>query len=246
MQRYLVDEVQKVYRSQGVYINDKHIEVIVRQMLRRVRIEHAGDADFLPGELVDRLKFEEANKRVLAEGGEAVTAEQMLLGITKSSLQTDSFLAAASFQETTRVLTDAALEGTVDRLVSLKENVIIGKLIPAGTGIRAREEAAALRRQQAEEQAAAALFSDEGDADGDGQEAVAASAATAAATLQEQATRFFEGGDGEEPVAEASFEAPPAEASLGEAAMEASTESAPAETAAEEPTAEDSAEEPAV
>ncbi len=246
VQRYLVDEVQKVYRSQGVYINDKHIEVIVRQMLRRVRIEHAGDADFLPGELVDRLKFEEANKRVLAEGGEAVTAEQMLLGITKSSLQTDSFLAAASFQETTRVLTDAALEGTVDRLVSLKENVIIGKLIPAGTGIRAREEAAALRRQQAEEQAAAALFSDEDDADGDGQEAVAVTAADAAASLQEQATRFFEGGDGDEPVADIPVDAPTAEASLGEAAMEASIESTPGETAAEESTGEDPPEEPAV
>ena len=232
VQRYLVDEVQKVYRSQGVYINDKHIEVIVRQMLRRVRIEHAGDADFLPGELVDRLKFEEANKRVLAEGGEAVTAEQMLLGITKSSLQTDSFLAAASFQETTRVLTDAALEGTVDRLVSLKENVIIGKLIPAGTGIRAREEAAALRRQQAEEQAAAALFSDEDD--GDGQETVAAAAATAAATLQEQATRFFEGGDGEETVADVPVDAPAGEASVTEAAAEASSGDAPVEAAAEE------------
>ena len=234
VQRYLVDEVQKVYRSQGVYINDKHIEVIVRQMLRRVRIEHAGDADFLPGELVDRLKFEEANKRVLAEGGEAVTAEQMLLGITKSSLQTDSFLAAASFQETTRVLTDAALEGTVDRLVSLKENVIIGKLIPAGTGIRAREEAAALRRQQAAEQAAAALFSEEGDTGGEEQEAVAATAATSAATLQEQATRFFEGGDGEEPVAEASFDGPTAEASAAEPKAEQSqAESSPGDAAAE-------------
>ena len=234
VQRYLVDEVQKVYRSQGVYINDKHIEVIVRQMLRRVRIEHAGDTDFLPGELVDRLKFEEANERVLAEGGEAVTAQQMLLGITKSSLQTDSFLAAASFQETTRVLTDAALEGTVDRLVSLKENVIIGKLIPAGTGIRAREEAAALRRQQAEEQAAAALFSDEDDADGDGREAVAVTAADAAASLQEQATRFFEGGDGEDAVADVPIDAPAAEASITEPAVEASAANAPAEAAAEE------------
>ena len=234
VQRYLVEEVQKVYRSQGVYINDKHIEVIVRQMLRRVRIEHAGDADFLPGELVDRLKFEEANKRVLAEGGEAVTAEQMLLGITKSSLQTDSFLAAASFQETTRVLTDAALEGTVDRLVSLKENVIIGKLIPAGTGIRAREEAAALRSQQAAEQAAAALFSEEEDTDVDEQEAVAASAATSAASLQEQATRFFEGGDGEEPATEASAEAPSGDAPPGEPAVEASVEEPTAEGTSEE------------
>ena len=249
VQRYLVDEVQKVYRSQGVYINDKHIEVIVRQMLRRVRIEHAGDADFLPGELVDRLKFEEANKRVLAEGGEAVTAEQMLLGITKSSLQTDSFLAAASFQETTRVLTDAALEGTVDRLVSLKENVIIGKLIPAGTGIRAREEAAELRRQQAAEQAAAALFSEEGEVDGDGEEAVAASAAAAAAALQEQATRFFEGGDGDEPAAGAaggpSLGDPITEASVAEPVVEASTEAPAAEAAVEQPAAEAAPEAPA-
>ncbi len=237
VQRYLVDEVQRVYRSQGVYINDKHIEVIVRQMLRRVRIEHAGDTDFLPGELVDRLKFEEANARVLAEGGDAVTGQQMLLGITKSSLQTDSFLAAASFQETTRVLTDAALEGTVDRLVSLKENVIIGKLIPAGTGVRAREEAAALRSQQAAEQAAAALFSEEEDADGDGQEA-------AAARLQEQAARFFDGGDGDEPVAEAAFAAPPTEASLGEPPAEASPEAPPAEASAPETTPEETSAEP--
>jgi DNA-directed RNA polymerase subunit beta' len=237
VQRYLVDEVQKVYRSQGVYINDKHIEVIVRQMLRRVRIEHAGDTDFLPGELVDRLKFEEANERVLAEGGEAVTADQMLLGITKSSLQTDSFLAAASFQETTRVLTDAALEGTVDRLVSLKENVIIGKLIPAGTGIRAREEAAALRSRQAAEQAAAALFTEEGEgADGE-EETLAEASEKAVATLQEQATRFFEGGDGEEPVMEASAEVPTVEAS--------SEEPTPVEeTPAAEAGAEESAEEP--
>ena len=251
VQRYLVDEVQRVYRSQGVYINDKHIEVIVRQMLRRVRIEHAGDTDFLPGELVDRLKFEEANARVLAEGGEAVTAQQMLLGITKSSLQTDSFLAAASFQETTRVLTDAALEGTVDRLVSLKENVIIGKLIPAGTGVRAREEAAALRRQQAAEQAAAALFSEEEDAGGDGQEAVAVSATDAAASLQEQAARFFDGGDGdgvgdgEEPAAEASFAAPPTEASLETPAAEAAPEAPPAEASVQEPTVAETPEEPA-
>ena len=240
VQRYLVDEVQKVYRSQGVYINDKHIEVIVRQMLRRVRIEHAGDTDYLPGELVDRLKFEEANERVLAEGGEAVTAEQMLLGITKSSLQTDSFLAAASFQETTRVLTDAALEGTVDRLVSLKENVIIGKLIPAGTGIRAREEAAALRKKLAAEQAAAALFADESEEQMAGDEP----AATPVATLQEQAARFFEGGDGEEgdqPVVEG--DQPVAEGDQSVAAadqpVEESAPQAAFEDASEEATPED-------
>jgi len=131
VQIYLVEEVQKVYRSQGVTINDKHIEVIVRQMLRRVKVDHSGDTDLLPGELVDRFRFEEANARVLAEGGEPATALPVLLGVTKASLNTESFLAAASFQETTRVLTEAAISGQVDRLLGLKENVIIGKLIPA-------------------------------------------------------------------------------------------------------------------
>ncbi len=131
VQIYLVEEVQKVYRSQGVTINDKHIEVIVRQMLHRVRIDSPGDADMLPSELVDRFRFEAENAKVLAEGGEPATAQPILLGITKASLNTDSFLAAASFQETTRVLTEAAISGAVDHLLGLKENVIIGKLIPA-------------------------------------------------------------------------------------------------------------------
>jgi len=131
VQRYLADDIQKVYRSQGVTINDKHIEVIVRQMLRKVRVDSPGDTHFLSSELVDRFKYEEENARVLAEGGEPATAETVLLGITKASLSTDSFLAAASFQETTRVLTEAAINGAVDRLVGLKENVIIGRLIPA-------------------------------------------------------------------------------------------------------------------
>ncbi len=130
-QLYLVDEVQKVYRSQGVNINDKHIEVIVRQMLRRVQVDGAGDTRYLPGELIDRFEFEDTNRAVIAEGGEPATARPVLLGVTKASLSTDSFLAAASFQETTRVLTEAAIKGAVDRLVGLKENVIIGKLIPA-------------------------------------------------------------------------------------------------------------------
>ncbi len=144
VQRYLVKEVQKVYRSQGVTINDKHIEIIVRQMLRKVRIDQPGDVDLLPTELVDRLEFEEANNRVLAEGGEPATAQTVLLGVTKASLNTSSFLAAASFQETTRVLTEAAVNGAKDHLIGLKENVIIGKLIPAGTGapanVAARKE----------------------------------------------------------------------------------------------------------
>ena len=134
VQRYLVKEVQKVYRSQGVTINDKHIEIIVRQMLRKVRIDQPGDVDLLPTELIDRLDFEEDNNRVLAEGGEPATAQTVLLGVTKASLNTSSFLAAASFQETTRVLTEAAINGAKDHLIGLKENVIIGKLIPAGTG----------------------------------------------------------------------------------------------------------------
>ncbi len=131
VQLYLVDEVQKVYRSQGVTINDKHIEVIVRQMLRKVRVDSPGDTDLLPGELVDRFQYEEINAKVLAEGGEPATAVPVLLGVTKASLSTDSFLAAASFQETTRVLTEAAIAGQTDHLLGLKENVIIGKLIPA-------------------------------------------------------------------------------------------------------------------
>ena len=149
VQRYLVKEVQKVYRSQGVTINDKHIEIIVRQMLRKVRIDQPGDVDLLPTELIDRLEFEEANDRVLAEGGEPATAQTVLLGVTKASLNTSSFLAAASFQETTRVLTEAAINGAKDHLIGLKENVIIGKLIPAGTGAPANLAAAQERRRRA-------------------------------------------------------------------------------------------------
>ncbi|MAG36583.1 MAG: DNA-directed RNA polymerase subunit beta' [Dehalococcoidia bacterium] len=136
VQEYLAEEVQKVYSGQAVSINNKHIEVIVRQMLRKVRIDEPGDADLLPGELVDRFKFEEVNEKTVAENGEPGTAQPMLLGITKASLATESFLAAASFQETTRVLTEAAVEGRTDKLLGLKENVIIGKLIPAGTGMQ--------------------------------------------------------------------------------------------------------------
>ncbi|MFN8532085.1 MAG: DNA-directed RNA polymerase subunit beta' [Dehalococcoidia bacterium] len=135
VQLYLVEQVQQVYQQQGVAINDKHIETIVRQMLRKVRVDSPGDTELLPGELVDRARYEEINAAILAEGGEPATAQTVLLGVTKASLNTDSFLAAASFQETTRVLTEAAITGTVDRLFGLKENVIIGKLIPAGTGL---------------------------------------------------------------------------------------------------------------
>ncbi|MBD3403887.1 DNA-directed RNA polymerase subunit beta', partial [candidate division GN15 bacterium] len=135
VQAYLVNEIQEVYRLQGVKINDKHIETIVRQMLQKVMVESVGDTDFLEGEKVDKTKFLEENARIIAEGGEPATAEPLLLGITRASLSTESFISAASFQETTRVLTEAAISGKVDYLMGLKENVIIGRLIPAGTGI---------------------------------------------------------------------------------------------------------------
>ena len=136
LQEYLVNEIQEVYRLQGVNINDKHIEVIVRQMLRWVKIKDVGDTDFLLEEQVDRFRYEDENRRVRDEGGQAASAEPLLLGITKASLSTDSFISAASFQETTRVLTEAAISGRVDYLRGLKENVIMGRLIPAGTGMR--------------------------------------------------------------------------------------------------------------
>jgi DNA-directed RNA polymerase subunit beta' len=133
--RYLVDEVQEVYRLQGVRINDKHIEVIVRQMMRRVKVLNVGDTDFIQEEQVDKIRFEEANRAVIEKGGQPAVAESLILGITKASLSTDSFISAASFQETTKVLTDASIAGSVDNLKGLKENVIMGRLIPAGTGL---------------------------------------------------------------------------------------------------------------
>jgi DNA-directed RNA polymerase subunit beta' len=134
LQKYLVDEVQDVYRLQGVSINDKHIEIIVRQMLRKVRIEEPGDTDFLPGSQISRFEFEDKNEQVIANGGKPALGKPVLLGITKAALTTDSFISAASFQETTRVLTEAAINGKEDQLLGLKENVIVGRLIPAGTG----------------------------------------------------------------------------------------------------------------
>jgi DNA-directed RNA polymerase subunit beta' len=133
--KYLVDEVQEVYRLQGVKINDKHIEVIVRQMLKKVRIKDPGDTDFLIGEQCERLRFEEINETMLSEGKRPAAGEPLLQGITKASLSTESFISAASFQETTKVLTEAAVAGKIDRLSGLKENVIMGRLIPAGTGL---------------------------------------------------------------------------------------------------------------
>ena len=164
---YLVDEVQKVYKSQGVDIHDKHIELIIRQMMKKVRVDTPGDTDLLPGELTDRTRLERENDRMKEEGGEKATFEPLILGITKASLATESFLSAASFQETTKVLTDAAIEGKRDRLLGLKENVIIGKLIPAATGLRKyrtleispseKVPVAAYTRPQTEEQLLAAL-----------------------------------------------------------------------------------------
>ncbi|MEO1328262.1 MAG: DNA-directed RNA polymerase subunit beta', partial [Pseudomonadota bacterium] len=161
---FLINEVQDVYRLQGVKINDKHIEVIVRQMLQKVEIEESGDTTLLAGEQVDKLEFEEINERAIAEGREPAKGSPVLLGITKASLQTRSFISAASFQETTRVLTEASVQGKRDKLVGLKENVIVGRLIPAGTGgathrlkgIAAERDRKILAERQAAAEAAAA------------------------------------------------------------------------------------------
>jgi DNA-directed RNA polymerase subunit beta' len=134
--RYLVDEVQEVYRLQGVRINDKHIEVIVRQMMRRVKVREIGDTDFIIEEQVDKIIFETANRAIIEKGGKPAVAEPLILGITKASLSTESFISAASFQETTKVLTEASISGAVDCLRGLKENVIMGRIIPAGTGLK--------------------------------------------------------------------------------------------------------------
>ena len=136
VQDYMIREVQRVYRLQGVEINDKHIEMIVRQMLKKIKISEPGDSDYLTGEYADIIEFEELNEQLEQEGFEKAEGERTMLGITKASLATNSFLSAASFQETTKVLTDAAIKGKVDKLIGLKENVILGKLIPAGTGMK--------------------------------------------------------------------------------------------------------------
>jgi DNA-directed RNA polymerase subunit beta' len=161
LQKYLVNEIQEVYRLQGVNINDKHLEVIARQMMRWVKVDDIGDTEFLPEEVVDKFKFREENNRVMEAGGRQAAGKTVLLGITKASLSTDSFISAASFQETTRVLTEAAINGKVDYLRGLKENVIMGRLIPAGTGMEyyrsvkiAGEDA---EEEMAAEEAAAAL-----------------------------------------------------------------------------------------
>jgi DNA-directed RNA polymerase subunit beta' len=154
LQEYLTNEIQEVYRLQGVNINDKHIEVIVRQMLRWVKVTDVGDTDFLIDEQVDRFRFSDENARVGDADGQAAQADPLLLGITKASLSTDSFISAASFQETTRVLTEAAISGRIDYLRGLKENVIMGRLIPAGTGMEYYRNVKVERDDSAEQAAA--------------------------------------------------------------------------------------------
>jgi DNA-directed RNA polymerase subunit beta' len=132
---YFVNQVQEVYRLQGVVINDKHIETILRQMLKKIEVKESGDSDLLPGEIIDRIKFDNLNEKLKTDGKKPAKGDRILMGITKASLQTESFISAASFQETTRVLTDAAIKGKEDKLLGLKENVIVGRLVPAGTGI---------------------------------------------------------------------------------------------------------------
>jgi DNA-directed RNA polymerase subunit beta' len=170
LQRYLVNEVQEVYRLQGVTINDKHIEIIVRQMLRRVRIEEVGGTDFVVGELVDKFVFQEENEKAQAAGKPPSTAKPVLLGITKASLSTDSFISAASFQETTRVLTEAAISGKTDDLRGLKENVIVGRLIPAGTGLSNYTRAEVVSQGGDEPVAEVAVAAEEPPMDGDSDE----------------------------------------------------------------------------
>jgi DNA-directed RNA polymerase subunit beta' len=162
--KYLVDEVQEVYRLQGVKINDKHIEVIVRQMLRRVRVKEVGDTRFLLDDQVERWEFEQENQRVFAEDGHPAVGEPLMLGITRASLSTESFISAASFQETTKVLTQAAIEGKVDFLRGLKENVIMGRLIPAGTGV-SKYRSATLLIEEPEEKPEPPVILDEEDID---------------------------------------------------------------------------------
>jgi DNA-directed RNA polymerase subunit beta' len=157
VQQYIIDEIQMVYRAQGVTIHDKHIAVITRRMLNNVRIISSGDTKLLPGELVDRFDYEDINAKVLAEGGEPATAQAALLGITRASLSKDSWLAAASFQETGRVLVDAAIKGKVDKLRGLKENVILGKLIPSRVLSRSPDDGERLKGGGLDEEETATL-----------------------------------------------------------------------------------------
>ena len=186
VQDYMLQEVQRVYRLQGVDINDKHIEVIVRQMLKKVRIEEKGDTDFLPGTMVDVLEFNEVNEQMEAEGKAPAAGEQIMLGITKASLATDSFLSAASFQETTKVLTEAAIKGKVDHLVGLKENVIIGKHIPAGTGMKKYRDVALNTDAHMEELIELNLDEEDAEIPEDGTELTASEETAADAAVSEE------------------------------------------------------------
>ncbi|MBU1575762.1 MAG: DNA-directed RNA polymerase subunit beta', partial [Candidatus Edwardsbacteria bacterium] len=152
VQVYLVNEIQEVYRLNGVHINDKHIEVIVRQMLQKIKIEDPGDAIFIEGDQVDKTQVRDENERVMREGGRPATFQSLLMGITKSALSTSSFISAASFQETTRVLTEAAVQGKTDYLLGLKENVIVGRLIPAGTGLKRYRNLKIVEQQSQDEE----------------------------------------------------------------------------------------------
>jgi DNA-directed RNA polymerase subunit beta' len=193
VQLYLLQEVQRVYRMQGVEINDKHIEIIIRQMLRRVRVDDPGDTDLLPGGIVDAFEFEDASLRATQQGLRPATGRPVLLGITKASLATESFLSAASFQETTRVLTEAAVKGKVDPLLGLKENVIIGKLIPAGTGMNRYR-----RLQLLTEEPERVLISPNGRTDEEDEELLADFAEATRAVLEEQEAAESLEEDGEE------------------------------------------------
>src|SRR5690606_3535336 len=206
---YLVREIQDVYRLQGVKINDKHIEVIIRQMLRKVEITHPGDTSFLRGEQIDKARVFEANRQIEARGGEPARYEPVLLGITKASLATESFISAASFQETTRVLTEAAVRGMRDDLRGLKENVIVGRLIPAGTGFAYHEE----RRRTQEDILAAELKGLDAARDRAAQEAREEAAAEAGTDAEAGAD---EGGEPESPESAEAPETVRGEAETGE------------------------------
>jgi DNA-directed RNA polymerase subunit beta' len=186
LQKYLVNEIQEVYRLQGVNINDKHLEVIARQMMRWVKVEDIGDSEFLPEEVVDKFKFREENNRVIEAGGRPAQGKTVLLGITKASLSTDSFISAASLQETTRVLTEAAINGKVDYLRGLKENVIMGRLIPAGTGMEYYRNVKIAGEDVVEEEPIAEEVSLTGDLGG----------------YEDEARTVYAGGLTEEPLAE--------------------------------------------
>jgi hypothetical protein len=229
VQEYLIREIQAVYKAQGVDIDDKHLEVIIRQMLRKRRVIDPGDTYFLPGQTVDRFVFEDANRKVIAEGGRPATAEWVLLGVSEAAQQTESFLSAASFQRTVKALTEAAVRGKVDELVGLKENVIIGRLIPAGTGyVKPRFEPKFEWGARAEEAAAVVetreptlgtLFGEELAADDAEAQAAVADAPTIEVTLRPIDAEELAADDGGEAQATVA-DAPTIEVTLGTADAE--------------------------